>query len=1265
MSNAGVKSTFLNTSALVDEIIGNRDGGTVRVALDSLGMQMVAAGPVSDAFGELRSQITSGVLTRATWAEFSALDGAADGAGGEVPDSDTGSHFAATGTGYDGSSVANAGRYSWNESWSRWMRIGDTGTSGLAQDIADEGVARAAAVADLTQDIAEEINRAQTSEAALTAADAAEATTRAAAVANLTQDIAEEINRAQTSEAALTAADAAEATTRAAAVSDLTQDIAEEINRAQTSEAALTAADAAEATTRAAAVSDLTQDIAEEINRATGSESALDARIDHIAISDVTRPGEAPDQYSSSLTGEPEDRPAIVAGALAVDDIAGKVWALPGSSVIAPRRAYAMTADAVYRLRVKIRMIADSTDPTGDAVQVVWQNLNKNKVAISQAVLKTWDNPKVVDGLLTLTALISRNEDGGGIDYATPATARYGVPALVTNGNTAITGVQSVEWLDVSDLLLGGADVAGLRDNLLSEVSDRISADTNLADSLGLLGGRVDDAETQTRLSRWAVASRTRQNSADGAAMRLDYRQRGVGAAAVMHVTWANISLLSGTGTVQPIADLPVTPLASGRAFLIDTTQTYSGGWAITEADLLSVGEGVVTGTKVLLLANDNGRPLGLLAGQLVATELQTAADMADRIPTGTIFDEGAETADLIHVETDAAGHALWSTDAYGNVTIRSRAMGVTSFLTEGDVTHAETDSVGSILWSADRNGYLDFLSRQTGLTGFLGEDGMAHVETDAAGQVLWSADAFGNVTIRSQAMGVATFLASGDDPIHCETDAGGNVITEVDTYGAQTSPATRLFPMPFVSGTNLCAGAAGEVVAPLRAGETVLSMAPFSRRSVRALVTRPGLYAQTQTSGAPGGGVLIPDDTRVLHIILIDGQSLSVGREGEDLVSTWSDWPDDMLMPAGDGTMDIRLGLPTTLAEVVALDPDDFTGFQALLARTGQGAGVAGQTIAGGLAPRMTKRARDIGAQHRTLWMVTGVGATDYDGLKQGTVDYENTLIAVTKAKALAEANGWSVVVDAMIIAHGEADSDNADYQSDLIEWQGDVETDIRAITGQVADVPFLLSMPSSHIGGTTHTRSIRAMLAAHEASDKHFVLAPNYTVPFDGDYLHLTGPGYFILGELIAPAVENILWGARDWSPVMITAAARTGTTVTLTYHVPVGPLVIDTALVAERNVRGFRYWDGAGEIAISAVTVTDTGMSGTGTVELTLGTIPSGTGEYLEYALAGQTGTRTAANIPRGNIRDSAGNTRKSRYDNRPLHNWAVHQSIEVTV
>lgn len=59
-----------------------------------------------------------------SWTELLAVSGAGDGQRASVGDVDSGTHSAASGTGYDGSTVNNAGEYRWDAAWARWVRVG-------------------------------------------------------------------------------------------------------------------------------------------------------------------------------------------------------------------------------------------------------------------------------------------------------------------------------------------------------------------------------------------------------------------------------------------------------------------------------------------------------------------------------------------------------------------------------------------------------------------------------------------------------------------------------------------------------------------------------------------------------------------------------------------------------------------------------------------------------------------------------------------------------------------------------------------------------------------------------------------------------------------------------------------------------------------------------------------------------------------------------------------------------------------------------------
>lgn len=135
MSETGVRTVELGKFNILDEVIGNRSGSSGSQTINSLSLQLVSDGPLAEAIAAVNSRVTTGLLAKATWSELSAIAPTEDGAGGLVLDTDTGSHLAASGSGYNGTSVGNAGFYSWNAQWSRWVRIGDTGLAGVRFDL--------------------------------------------------------------------------------------------------------------------------------------------------------------------------------------------------------------------------------------------------------------------------------------------------------------------------------------------------------------------------------------------------------------------------------------------------------------------------------------------------------------------------------------------------------------------------------------------------------------------------------------------------------------------------------------------------------------------------------------------------------------------------------------------------------------------------------------------------------------------------------------------------------------------------------------------------------------------------------------------------------------------------------------------------------------------------------------------------------------------------------------------------------------------------
>jgi hypothetical protein len=143
-------------------------------------------------------------------------------------------------------------------------------------------------------------------------------------------------------------------------------------------------------------------------------------------------------------------------------------------------------------------------------------------------------------------------------------------------------------------------------------------------------------------------------------------------------------------------------------------------------------------------------------------------------------------------------------------------------------------------------------------------------------------------------------------------------------------------------------------------------------------------------------------------------------------------------------------------------------------------------------------------------------------------------------------------------------------------IQWAGIY--DLKLSSGEIG--------PWTHVSGSAITTDARKLLLS----------GPNYYLPF-GDLLHLTASGYQQLGEQYARAAYKSLT-PQGWKPLRPTNASIVGSVVTLTFDVPVAPLVFDSvetpphqsgALSAWANGKGFEARSSSGTpIAITSVAI-----------------------------------------------------------------------------
>ncbi|MGC4252423.1 MAG: hypothetical protein QM605_13435 [Sphingobium sp.] len=414
--------------------------------------------------------------------------------------------------------------------------------------------------------------------------------------------------------------------------------------------------------------------------------------------------------------------------------------------------------------------------------------------------------------------------------------------------------------------------------------------------------------------------------------------------------------------------------------------------------------------------------------------------------------------------------------------------------------------------------------------------------------------------------------------------------------------------------------------------------------------------------------GEIIPEAAIVMQV-LVTGQSLALGSRGY------------ILDPDGDYLFDPPNGRGNLFTEAAPADLQPYLltlngGARALgstLVPTREYAdGLLGESVCSSymIARARYVRAATNGMTPRLAAAISAAGASPYDWLKKGTSIYNGALAKTQAIFDAAAAQGWKHAVSSIRIIHGEAQGTAADpadatevgYAAVLREWVSDYQADLKAITGQPADPVGLLCQMNTLTAPTAEIPL--GQLKAHDDYADIVLIGPKYQHPYyDGS--HMLAEGYVKTGELEARAMR--FWHrGQKWQCLKPVSCAASGSVVTVTFNNavagdadtpgPIGPLMLDAATVSDPGHHGFACSDGG--VTISGVAIGPDQKS----VVITLSGAPAG-GSFITYALQYGAGWFQPSNGPRGTLRDS--DTRDlSRFDNEPVHNWAVAFKIAIS-
>lgn len=286
-------------------------------------------------------------------------------------------------------------------------------------------------------------------------------------------------------------------------------------------------------------------------------------------------------------------------------------------------------------------------------------------------------------------------------------------------------------------------------------------------------------------------------------------------------------------------------------------------------------------------------------------------------------------------------------------------------------------------------------------------------------------------------------------------------------------------------------------------------------------------------------------------------------------------------------------------------------------------------------------------------LFCSFGKGAQSIAAISQGTIPYQNGLTIHRRAASLASQYGLTYDPVGIGFTHGEEDIDLgttlAAYQSALEQLAADIDTDWQALHAKDTPYCLLVDQVAAGSGGSTDDICL-AQNAAADGTANIYMTGPQYHLELI-DLVHGVALAYDLLGERKSHIAYKIANG-ESWEPCKVLSGSRSGTTITLSIHVPNDSLMLDTISIASAPNSGFTY-TGAN---ITNVVV---GATASNLCDITI-TIDADAGGTLEYAMsgAGNAGFSGAW----GNVRDSESNMEISLLHPTYFHaNWLRRERV----
>ena len=289
------------------------------------------------------------------------------------------------------------------------------------------------------------------------------------------------------------------------------------------------------------------------------------------------------------------------------------------------------------------------------------------------------------------------------------------------------------------------------------------------------------------------------------------------------------------------------------------------------------------------------------------------------------------------------------------------------------------------------------------------------------------------------------------------------------------------------------------------------------------------------------------------------------------------------------------------------------------------------------------------------------GKGTTDISHLGKGSLAYQNFLENIKTACDEAKERGWEFFVPALCWMQGEsdvADYPETDYRKLLLQFFSDVNRDIKHITGQVHEVEFICYQtnpitrakdfsPLSY--DCRETEVPQTLLNLVRDYPLFHASGPTYPYDFVREAIHIDGLGHIRHGRLVALPALDVLRNRNCLRGLLPIKVACQGQEVMVEFSVPRPPLVFDTLAVSPAANYGFSVITPDNRDIAQKVSIQGN------SVHITCSEHPDSC--RVRYAVNGEKMKSGRLHGPRGNLRDSQGDTFTTTVHNKvyPIHNW----------